>query len=306
MKKIIITGCNGFIGSHFVDFYKKKKYMVYGIDRNVTKVNDNNVKYYQFDLEDENISNFYKEVNPDFFIHCAGNANVGISVDYPEMDFNKNVGVLYKTLSSIKRAEINPRFIFLSSAAVYGNPSRLPIDELMETNPISPYGLHKKMCEDLCKYYRDIMGKNISVVRIFSAYGDGLRKQILWDMYNKYLKNNRIELFGTGNETRDFIHIDDVVQALDIIAEKDNADFIYNVANGEEISIKFLATEFVKCLGMGAEKVKFNGKVKVGDPLNWKADITKLKKLGYHQNMDLVVGIKKYIDWVKKINGTNK
>ncbi len=301
MKKILITGCNGFIGSHMVQFYKNKGYDVYGLDIRINKGLDRN-KFIECDLLNDDMSKIYKEISPDIFIHCAGNASVGKSVEYPEMDFNSNVEVLYKTLSSLSRAKINPKFIFLSTAAVYGNPLQLPILENDMTSPISPYGLHKKMCEDICYYYRKINKKNIVVVRIFSAYGEGLRKQILWDMYNKYVKNGIIELYGTGNETRDFINITDVIRAMDLIVEEDSSDLVYNIGNGEEVTIRKLALEFGKCLKIDEDKIKFNGIVKEGDPMNWKADINKIKKLGYVKKIDLEVGIKKYIDWVKKID----
>ncbi|WP_143315755.1 NAD-dependent epimerase/dehydratase family protein [Clostridium sp. HBUAS56017] len=301
-RKVLITGCNGFIGSHLVNLYISKGYEVYGIDVINSKSSMRNCKFMECNLLDDDLSETYREISPDIFIHCAGNASVATSVKYPEMDFDSNVSVLYKTLSSLSRANINPRFIFLSTAAVYGNPKQLPISEKTIAAPISPYGLHKKMCEDLCHYYREVKGHNISVVRIFSAYGEGLRKQILWDMYNKYKNKGYIELFGTGNETRDFINIYDLVQALDLIINDEKTDFVYNVANGEEISIKTLALEYANILGLDDSKIIFNGEVKKGDPLNWKADITKLSKLGYKQRKNLREGLKNYIDWVKKFD----
>lgn len=301
-KKVLITGCNGFIGSHLVNFYKSNGYQIYGLDIKINSLHLKNCEFLECNLQNDDMSEVYKKINPDVFIHCAGNANVGMSVQYPEMDFDSNVGVLYKTLSSLSRANVNPRFIFLSTAAVYGNPQKSPISEDCNTSPISPYGLHKKMCEDLCKYYRDIKRKDISVVRIFSAYGEGLKKQILWDMYNKYKQNGFIELFGTGNETRDFININDLVQALNLIIIDNESDFVYNVANGQELSIKTLALAYAKILKIESNKIIFNGQVKKGDPLNWKADITKIEKLGYKQSVKLEEGLENYIDWVKQID----
>lgn len=301
-NRVLITGANGFIGSHCIDYYAAKGLEVYGLDIKKNEKINSKCKFIECNLQDSNIGSVYKEIQPDLFIHCAGNANVGISVEYPEMDFDSNVTVLYKTLSALTREKLYPRFIFLSSAAVYGNPAKLPINEEDATNPISPYGLHKKICEDLCRYYRDTVKQNITVVRIFSAYGERLRKQILWDMYNKYKKNNCIELFGTGLESRDFIHIKDLLQAIDLISSKEDADFVYNVANGEEITIRELSYEFGQRLEVKRDCITFNNKVKQGDPINWRADISKLKDLGYRQSIKLSEGIKNYIGWVRKLD----
>lgn len=301
MKKILITGCNGFIGNHLVEFYKAKNYDVYGIDISVMYENSENVTYYGYDLGSDEIYKLYETIKPDYFIHCAGNANVGISVEHPELDFERNVGVLYKTLSSLKRSETNPKFIFLSSAAVYGNPAKLPIDEDSPIVPVSPYGLHKKICEDICRYYRDIYKMNLIVVRIFSAYGEGLRKQLLWDMYRKYKQFGYIELFGTGNETRDFIHIIDLVNAIDLILKHSNNDYVYNIANGEEISVKEISRIYAENLLIPQNKISFNGKIKVGDPINWKADICKIKSLGYKKQVKINDGVKRYVEWVGNI-----
>lgn len=301
-KKVIITGCSGFIGSHLVDYYISHGYEVFGLDIKVNKNDRINLNLIECNLQSSNMEELYMKISPDIFIHCAGSANVGKSVEYPEFDFDSNVTVLYKTLSALLRADLNPKFIFLSSAAVYGEPKVLPIKEDSVLNPISPYGLHKKMCEDLCRYYRDAKKQNISVIRIFSAYGEGLRKQILWDMYQKYLNKGYLELYGTGNETRDFINIKDLIQAIYLVASKNETDFVYNVANGEEISIGDLAWEYGSLLNLEKDKIFFNGKVKAGDPLNWRADISKLKSLGYCKNIDFNDGVKSYVEWVKNID----
>ena len=97
---------------------------------------------------------------------------------------------------------------------------------------MSPYGLHKHMAEELCEYYNRIHGYRIRSIRIFSAYGNGLRKQLLWDIYQKYQNTGRIELFGTGEETRDFIHVSDIVRAIELILAYDGPENVINVANG--------------------------------------------------------------------------
>lgn len=297
-KKILITGSNGFIGSKLCNFYEKKGFEVYGIDIVGSQNLNENIKFISTNLETDDVSDLYKTINPNAIIHCAGSASVGLSVENPEFDFNRNVGVLYKTLSAIKHAEISPKFIYLSSAAVYGNPSILPIRETTNIRPISPYGLHKKMCEELCDYFNYKEGLNVVVVRIFSAYGEGLKKQILWDMYNKLKLDSGLQLFGTGNETRDFIHIDDIVKSIDLLINNTTDNLFYNIACGNEIRIKDLAEKFVEKLGMDRSIVKFNGINKAGDPINWRADISRIRALGFEPTIDLDEGLDKYIEWL--------
>ena len=137
-------------------------------------------------------------------------------------------------------------------------------------------------------------------IRIFSAYGNGLRKQLLWDIYQKYQNTGRIELFGTGEETRDFIHVSDIVRAIELILAYDGPENVINVANGEEVSIRELAEIYAGKLGADADVVSFNGMVKEGDPRNWRADISLLKKLGYEKHMALSDGIEAYVEWARE------
>ena len=108
----------------------------------------------------------------------------------------------------------NPKaqLIYPSSPAVQGEHTNTPIKEDYVGKPASPYGYHKKIVEDLCQSYSEKYSLKISVVRLFSVYGNGLKKQLLWDAYNKIRYSSKeVEFWGTGEETRDFIHIEDVL-----------------------------------------------------------------------------------------------
>ncbi len=299
-KIILIVGANGFIGSHLVEYYSMKDFEVHGLVRVKDNSKSNDIKYHICDLEKDDPTLLLKQIKPHIIIHCAGSANVAKSIDNPIDDFNKNVFILYKILFSIKRIDLKPKFIFLSSAAVYGNNYDLPINEKSELSPISPYGLNKKTCEDICKYFIDIEDLNIIIARIFSVYGTGLRKQILWDSHKKLRQTGKLELFGTGDETRDFIYIDDLIEAINLLVEHNGVYGIYNVASGKEISIKELANEFVLQYGEDTSVISFNGIVKTGDPVRWKADISRLKDIGFQAYTSLAEGLNKYTKWVKQ------
>ena len=295
-KRVLITGAGGFIGKNILSLFLNKGFIINGWDR----INLENVNCIDM-LDETTVIEKLKLFQPDIIIHCAGSADVGKSVRFPEVDYESNVTVTHNLLFALHKLNMqSTRFIFLSSAGVYGNPVRLPITEDMPTNPLSPYALHKVMCEDICKYFVYNYGLDIKVARIFSAYGIGLRKQIFWDMHIKLEKTGKLEMFGTGNESRDYIHIKDVIQALYLLSITDSKDVIFNVANGEEITIRQVTEWFAECAGVSKDNIIFNGFVREGDPLNWRADNSKIRNLGYKKSIDMIDGLKEYIEWVRR------
>lgn len=298
MLKVLVAGSFGFIGHRICKYFCAHGYDVLGWDRFCE--NDIGEKTEVIDMLDySQMIESLRRFEPDIVIHCAGLADVSKSVKEPNNDFNSNVTTTHNLLFSLHELGMtNTRVVFLSSAAVYGNPEKLPISENTELNPLSPYALHKVMCEDICRYFVSNYSMDIKIARIFSAYGRGLKKQIFWDMYNKSVNTGKLELYGSGSESRDYIYIDDVAQALFLIATKPSEHIVFNVANGEEITIRRAAEIFAECYGLDKSKIAFNRTVREGDPLNWQADISCLKKLGYQKNISIEIGIKQYINWV--------
>ena len=298
MSKVLITGASGFIGYRTAAYFLNKGYDVIGWDRSAAQ-GDFILK--SVDMLDENaVIAALADCKPDIIIHCAGIADVRKSVEDPVLDYEGNVTITHNLMFAMHKLGMERiRFVFLSSAGVYGNPQRLPIAEEVTLNPLSPYAVHKVMCEELCKYFASNYGMNVKVARIFSAYGVGLRKQIFWDMYNKYKNTGKLDMFGTGNESRDYIHIDDVVQSIYLLAVTDSKDVIFNVANGEEVTIREAAELFVDCLGTDKEAIFFNGVVREGDPLNWQADISRIQALGYKKTVDMRQALEEYVKWAR-------
>lgn len=297
---ILITGVNGFIGSNLAKECVKRGYNVIGIDIASTTIIPQ-ICYHQLNLYTDSIDAIVTLYKPYAVIHCAGMADVGYSVKHPESDFISNVIVSRNVLYSIKDCSKKSRFIYLSSAAVYGDPSVTPINEKVERNPISPYALHKTLVEDMCWYFIRQYDMDIRILRIFSAYGNGLRKQIFWDMGQKLAKTKQLELFGTGNETRDFIHIRDLVDAILLVMNvTDTSERIYNIANGKENSIRKITEIFCCVLGLKADIINFNQQTRAGNPTHWCADISKLLALGYSQTISIEKGIEEYVNWLKE------
>jgi dTDP-glucose 4,6-dehydratase/UDP-glucose 4-epimerase len=137
-------------------------------------------------------------------------------------------------------------------------------------------------------------------LRVFSAYGPGLKKQLFWDMYKKFKNNKIVELWGTGNESRDFIYISDLVRAVEFVVE--NADFkasIVNVANGVQVAVRDVSDTFVKVL-QSNKSVMFNKEERKGDPIHWRADISDLKEWGYKPMVSLEEGVGRFVKWAEK------
>lgn len=294
--KILIVGSCGFIGNHCVDYFSKE-HDVWGCD----VVENNSSNYIFIDPVESDFLEIFKNNKFDVCINCSGAANVPLSLENPYNDFKLNSLNVIKLLEGIRLYCPDCKFLTLSSAAVYGNPAQLPIRETDKLQPVSPYGYHKVMSEQVCEEYHRFWGLKTCFIRIFSAYGPGLKKQLFWDMYNKVLSQKDLVLWGTGRESRDFIYVKDIIRIIDLIIEKGEFDgSVYNAANGEQHYISEVAHLFIEHLGVDIS-VSFNNEVRKGDPLNWEADITKIKELGYKPQYTLEQGIIDYISWVKTL-----
>jgi UDP-glucose 4-epimerase len=180
---------------------------------------------------------------------------------------------------------------------VYGNPLKLPVDEKQIPAPISPYGFHKLMCEQLAIEFHKIYGIPTTIVRIFSAYGAGLRRQVLWDICEKASSQKILRLQGPGNDSRDFVDISDVAQGMYLLIEKSQCQGdVYNLASGTETSIRTLQELVVDELGMDI-KVEFDGLVVPGNPLNWRADMSRLSAMGFKPKVNLREGVGDFVWW---------
>lgn len=296
---IIVTGSNGFIGKAIVERTKNDNHNVYewtrqGVFHNCVFVNS-------WHLEDPvDVTNALESLKPDIVFHCAGSANVNYSVNNPYDDMVSNYVTTHNLLFAINKLHLNTSFVLFSSAAVYGNPTSLPMPESEPMNPLSPYAVHKLAAEELCIFMNKNHNINIKILRPFSVYGPGLKKQIFWDMYNKIEKESQLSLLGTGDESRDYIYIDDVVEATMKIAYAETDELVYNVGNGKEITIREAARCFAEIMHFPADKILFTGNRRSGDPINWCADITRLKKIGYKQLVSFKDGLENYINWAKK------
>ncbi len=298
---VLITGAAGFLGQYFSRYYFQLGWKVVGIDTFVLeKVSKENLSsYYQMKLPDSRINSILMSHKFDLCIHCAGSASINMSVEDPSTDFHSNTVITFELLNALRLHSPECRFIYLSSAAVYGNPDFQPIDEIKtKVCPVSPYGFHKFQGEQLCAEFSSIYGIQTAVARIFSAYGPGLRRQVIWDIIQKATAESHIVLQGTGLESRDFIHALDIADAIGSIAKNALMEGeVYNVANGLEVSIRDLAKLIISNLSFHVH-LEFDGKVPKGVPLNWCSNISKIESLGFKPKVTLDEGIKRFTKWM--------
>ena len=290
---ILIIGSNGFIGKSLYDYFSSF-YNIYGVD----VVESNQKKFSQInsisDIENlEGINTF------NFIINASGSTDVKRSNELPLNDFEKNTLNVYEILSIIKVKNPDAKFINISSGAVYGNKNSAAI-ETDKLNPVSTYGFNKKMAENICEHFYNQFKISSYSLRIFSAYGPGLKRQLFWDLYKKSLKTNQIELYGDSTDYRDFIYIEDICEFINIIIDKNISGYhVFNLSSGLLTTIESAVKIFFNILDKKL-KYSFSGNSIQGYPKGVFADISKAKKFGFAPKYTLEQGLKKTIEWIKE------
>lgn len=315
--KFIVSGCAGFIGSHLCEYLINLGHKVSGIDSfsdfYPRKYKEKNIegllKNPLFDfIEKDMLELELEEIfeNTDAIFHLAAQPGVrtswGKNFNYYIKD---NIILTQRILEALKGLK-GKRLIFASSSSVYGDSKTLPFKENGPLSPISPYGVTKLACENLCLLYHKNFGIDLVILRYFTVYGQRQRPDMAFHrFFYSILEGKEIEIFGDGNQTRDFTYVDDIVRATFSAWQRGVSGEIYNVGGGESISLLNLLKIMEKVTG---EKVKvlFKEREKGDAPHTW-ADYSKAKKdLEYTPSVKLEEGLKKQWEWMKKIYGEKK
>jgi len=298
-KTVLITGSAGFIGRHAAREFADKGWQVVGIGRgDWSDWRDYGLTaWHRADIRVDSLLGYAGK--PDVIVHCAGGASVGFSVEQPAVDFDLTVRTTSNVLEFIRVHSPSTRLVYPSSAAVYGQVETLPITEETPLNPVSPYGLHKQMAEALCQLYSRQFGVSAASVRLFSIYGPGLRKQLLWDACRKFEQGECV-FFGTGEEIRDWLHVEDVAKLLIIAAQNSTTLFpVVNAGYGQGIQVKEILQHVSDQLGV-LIKPEFSSSPKAGDPNAYIADISKARAWNWEPKINWREGVTEYVDWYKR------
>ena len=272
MKKILITGATGFIGTHLIP-QLIKNHKIVGISKNKIKSSKNFISS-SINITNENlkIKNKYTDI-----IHMAAHSDVTYCNLNPTKCYELNVKSTQKMLEIARKNDSN--FIFLSSSHVYGNPIKQPIIEDSLCNPSTHYASSKRMSEILCETYSKTYGLDIQVARLFSVYGPKSPKSnLIFNIINQIINNSKI-ILGNTYPKRDFIFISDVIMGLTKILNSKKKGFqVYNLGSGKSISVENLVKN---CLNISNKKLKIissKEKRRENEINNTQANISKMKK----------------------------
>ena len=232
--------------------------------------------------------------------HLAGGSHVGRSFQNPAEDFQRTVVAASQLFEWARQNSPQTPIVVVSSAAVYGAGHEGQIGEDSVLNPFSPYGANKAILESLARSYCNNFGLKIAICRLFSVYGEGLEKQLIFDLCRKCSQaEGSIQLGGTGNELRDWIHVSDVARLLWMLPDQCTPDcFTVNGASGQATTVRQVAEHVVKAWDLTLP-IEFNGQSRPGDPVSLVAEVSRAKSLGFQPEIDMPTGFQRVADWFR-------
>lgn len=307
-KTAIVSGAAGFIGSHLVDLLLKEGFSVIGIDNLRTGKMENlttsmtNTKF-EFVKSDIRSENLLRVVNRpvDIVYHLAAISSVKFSIENPELVIDVNVKGTSNMLELARKCDAK-RFVFTSSAAVYGNPQSLPIHEKTPLNPMSPYAESKMSAEMECQKYQNLHGITPIIFRYFNVYGPRQEHSeysgVIPIFINQAIQNRDITVEGEGNQTRSFIYVEDVAQAtyLGGLVES-GSSYIMNLSGSTSISISDLAHLIKEHIPTSTSKI-VNIDAREGDVMDSIGSMERTSKiLGFSPKVSFIDGLDKTINW---------
>lgn len=308
--KVLVTGSSGFIGSNLCTrLLSEFGCSVVGIDSitpKFTKIGEGDslssgnesFSFNQIDIANgKEVEDVFKQNEFDFIFHLAALANPRTCKQDFGLAFNVNV---VGTKNIVERSDKDSRLVFMSSAAVYGNPLTLPISEAHPRNGNDPYSISKIMGEDLCLCFSNNYKHDICIARNFNTFGDGqIGDYIIPTLIKQAVMEHKIEIWNS-KPIRDFMYIEDAVNALITIAQQGSAAEVYNIGTGKGTTIGSLASTVRDVVD---QKMIVNDMEKqVLGSSELVADSRKLASLGWRAQVQFEDGLRKTIDWFKYTN----
>ena len=302
-QNVLVTGGAGFLPSHLVDALVSNGAKVTVLDNLQAGSLDNlqqswgQIRFMQGDVRDLVTVRAAAEGQHTIY-HMAANASVPNSVEDPSYDFHTNVEGTFNVLLAARDLGIK-KIVFASSAAVYGEPQYVPIDENHPRNPISPYGGGKLAAENLGFSYARTYGLDFTAIRVFNAFGPRPPRYVIYDLLVKLERNqDHLEVLGTGQEVRDYCYVSDMAQALILVGTSPGtAGQVFNAAGGNLISIAELVLLIRDLRKLPNLQITNTGRSWEGDIRRLVPKIDKIRSIGFAPTIDLMEGIRRMITW---------
>ncbi|MEM2593500.1 MAG: NAD-dependent epimerase/dehydratase family protein [Candidatus Bathyarchaeia archaeon] len=294
--RVLVTGGAGFIGHNAAVYLKSQGYEVVAFDnlKRATEFAIERLKVHDVPiLKGDILSSRALEKalsGVDVVVHAAAYISVKESLRKPALYFRNNVAGTANVAYACLRRGV--KLLYISSAAVYGNPAHLPISESQPANPTSPYGLTKLMGEEVVKFYAR-QGLKYAILRLFNVYGPGQSSTyagVITRFIERVGVNKPPIIYGDGYQTRDFIHVYDVAEAIKLSIEGGLENETLNIASGKPVTIKDLAELIIKHVNQNLKPIF--AKPRPGEIKHSHADISKAKRLlGFNPKINLEQGL---------------
>jgi UDP-glucose 4-epimerase len=298
----LVLGGGGFLGSWLLAALRAEGLVPSVVERSVTSPRSpaDSVDLVLGDVLSVDLVSIMASRGTDVVFHLATAAYVPPSVDDPITDLRQNVETTVAVLEAARRTDPCPLVVLASSAAVYGEAVLLPMSEGHPLLPVSPYGVSKLTAERYLALYARLHGVPCIAVRMFSLYGPGQRKQVVYDLMCRALNGeNPLSVLGRPNATRDLVYVTDAARGFIQLAQHAPATGeAYNLAAGHPTAIDELANAIIRILGLDVPVV-FSGEVRRGDPLHWHGDASAAEALGVVFATELEQGLLYTAEWVR-------
>ena len=313
-NSILITGVAGFIGSNLLDELLKKNINIIGVDNlnnfydpNIKKkniehnLNRSNFTFYNADLlNTKELNEIFENNKIDSIVHLAGYGGVRPSIENPRLYIDNNIVATLNILECMKNYNIK-KLVYASSSSVYGNSKETIFTETLNVSePISPYAMTKKACEELCYTYNKLYSIDVIALRFFTVYGKRQRPDLAISKFTKLiLEDKPIPVFGDGNTMRDYTYIDNIVLGIISAIEYNKTSYeIINLGGGNPISLNKMIETIENILNKKAIIERMS--MQKGDVDKTAADISKAKLLlNYNPSTSFEEGIKKFTEWYR-------
>ncbi|MFS8050890.1 NAD-dependent epimerase/dehydratase family protein [Rhizobium sp. BR 314] len=297
----LVTGAYGSIGRNVAAALARRGWSVHGIGHGRWDVPERRSwgieRWIESDVSLAALRSI--DVRPDIIIHCAGSGSVGTSLTDPHQDFRRTVSATADLLEFVRDECSQTALVYPSSAAVYGIAESFPIGEETTLRPASPYGVHKRLAEELVRDHARLFNLNAAVVRLFSIYGEGFRKQLLWDACRRICADET-EFFGTGLETRDWLHVSDAAELMIRAGDHAGPDCpVVNGGSGVSVTVGDVVGELFDLMGK-TDRPMFCGTERHGDPRDYQADISRALAWGWQPSVSWKVGLSRYAAWFRE------